>query len=415
MENKAKRDQDSPSGEGLIVLCSHSVHDPLVSTLILDYVIKAQKGRFRRHVLFVTEEPVFRADHAATIMRLAQNDLLWSPLLYDHRKPFQWWHKSANAIRVLRRSARFRKEHPDCAVLGFLAIAGASALLVKVMLGLRMAITLCFEPHSLYMREVGVWQANGIKYRFASWMERQQVRRMDVLVVPTRAGLQHALQLGRTAPTELLAVTVDVQSGAFDMEARMKFRTEFAWGDDPVFMYVGKFGDIYHTVDQYLAFAANVIMMIPLARFAVITHFEWKEKVEAHPMMRSIAERFTVLPPVAPEGLAELLSAGDFGVVAIPPTPSQVYRTPVKTAHYWAAGMPIVIPRGVSDDGQLALKYGTGIVVDDLPEAGDQHFVEQVQAFLAMDADTRRQACIDCAMRYRDTSLTVELLNRIIP
>lgn len=415
METRSAPDQYSPSNKGLIVLCSHSVHDPLVSTLILDYMIRAQQSQFRRHILFVTEETVFRDDHAATIKRLAQHGLMWSPLLYDHRKRFQGWHKSTNAIRVLRRSARFRKEHPDCAVLGFLAIAGAYALLVKMLLGLRLGITLCFEPHSLYMREGGVWPANGVKYRFSSWLERQQVRRMDVLVVPTQAGMQHALQLGRTGPIELLGVTVDVKSGAFNLEARVKYRTELAWGDDPVFMYVGKFGDIYHTVDQYLAFAHSVLKVIPQARFAVITHLEWKQMIEAHPMMRGIDERFTVLPPVAPEGLPALLSAGDFGVVAIPPTPAQAYRTPVKTAHYWAAGMAIVIPQGVSDDGQLALKHGTGIVVDDLPEAGDQRFVEQVQAFLAMDADTRRQACMDCAMRYRDTSLTVDLLNRILP
>lgn len=415
MENTAERDQGGPSNKGLIVLCSHSVHDPLVSTLILDQMIRAQHSPFQRAVLFVTEEPVFRDDHAATIKRLAQHGLLWSPVLYDHHKPFQWWHKGANAVRILYRSARFRKQHPECAVLGFLAIAGAYALLVKMLLGLRTGITLCFEPHSLYMREVGVWPAKGIKFRFASWMEKQQVRKMDVLVVPTSAGLQQTLRLGRRGPTELLGVTIDVKSATFTMEARTKHRKELAWGEDPVFMYVGKFGGIYHTVDQYLAFAQGVLTVLPQARFAVITHLEWKEKLEAHPMMRAIAERFTVMPPVAPQNLPALLSAGDLGVVAIPPTPSQVYRTPVKTAHYWAAGLPIVIPKGVSDDGQLALEHGTGIVVEDLPQAADKHFADQVRDFLAMDADARRQACIDCAMRYRDTSLTVDLLNRILP
>lgn len=415
MENRAAYCNSIPSDKGLVVLCSHSVHDPLVSTLILDYMVRAQKGRFRRPVLFVTEEPTFRGDHAITTERLAQHGLQWSPLKYDHRKPFQWWHKLANAVRVLRRSARFRKDHPDCAVLGFLAFAGGYALLVKVLLGFRTGITLCFEPHSLYMREVGVWPHNGVKYRFASWMERQQVRKMDVLVVPTQAGLQQAMQLGRTGPTELLGVTIDVESGAFNSDARVKYRTELEWGEDPVFMYVGKFGGIYHTVEQYLIFAQRVLQVLPQARFAIITHLEWKRSLEAQLSMLDIADRFTILPPVAPEGLSALLSAGDFGVVAIPPTPSQIFRTPVKTAHYWAAGMPIVIPRGVSDDGDLALEHGTGIVVEDLPEAGQHRFVEQVMLFMAMDEHTRRKACMDCAMRYRDSSLTVDLLNRILP
>lgn len=397
----------------LIVLCSHSVHDPLVSTLILDYVVRLQRSGPERDVLLITEEPSRERD-TSMAQKLGASRIEWKPVPYDHREPFQWWHKFRNGMTMLRSCRRFRRSHPDCAVLGFLGIAGAYALIMKILLGIAKGVTFCFEPHSSYMREMGVWSRWAPKYLFTHWMEVLQIRYMDVLVVPTKTGLAQAIDLGRKKPTPMLGITIDVDACRFDAASRSTLRKAYGYDEETIFIYVGKFGGIYHSVDQYMAFMVGVGSLLPEVRFMVVTHPEWKQQLEEHAQRVLLDGRLLVLPPVPPEELHLVLSAADIGVVAIPPTPSQAFRTPVKTAHYWAAGLPILIPKGVSDDWQLALEHGTGIVVDDLPSAATEGLASRVGGFQGMDPEALREKCMACAMRYRDTSLSVELLNDIL-
>ncbi len=96
-------------------------------------------------------------------------------------------------------------------------------------------------------------------------------------------------------------------------------------------------------------------------------------RIRAHNAYPALQRYLVLQPPVPPAILHQYLSAGDLGVVAIPPTPSQVFRTPVKSAHYWAAGLPLVIPAGVSDDADIAAIEGVGIVVPDILSAILRH------------------------------------------
>jgi hypothetical protein len=414
MDGEHGNNRISAHSRGLVVICSHSVDDPLVSTLILDYTLRLQAVGGGRHVLLFTEEPLLSTDHRDLSARLASERITWIPLQYDHRQRFQWLRKFRNGLILLQRCRGFLKKHPNSAVLGFLGIAGAYALLMKEFLGFAKGITLCFEPHSLYMREVGIWSPWSPKYLFTSWMERLQIKRMDVLVVPTSSGHAQALAMGRKGPTPVLGVTIDVGACLHDPHMRAEIREKEGFGNDPVFLYVGKFGGIYHSVDEYVRFMCAVLKVIPDARFMIVTFKEWSDLLDKHPARAELGERLRMVPPVPPDELSAVLSAGDIGVVAIPPSPAQAFRTPVKTAHYWAAGMPILIPRGVSDDGSIAEQEGTGIVVDDLASAGDHELVRKMAEFRALDPEVLRQRCIGCAMRYRDTSRTVELLNELL-
>ena len=115
------------------------------------------------------------------------------------------------------------------------------------------------------------------------------------------------------------------------------------------------------------------------------------------------------------QGLLASLSAADLGVIAVPPTPSQRFRSPVKTALYWAAGLPILIPEGVADDWWIARDEGVGIVVKDLPTMEADVFRAGLDRLRATPVEVLRARCVDVAMRLRDTGHMVDLLARIIP
>ena len=179
-------------------------------------------------------------------------------------------------------------------------------------------------------------------------------------------------------------------------------------------VYVGKFGGIYLTGEEYLRFVIAVASVGPALRFLIIANAQALEDLRRSPLFSSVEDRVVLQPPVPAQDLHRFLSASDIGVVAIPPTPSQVYRTPVKSAHYWAAGLPIIVPTGVSDDHRIAAEERVGIVVDDLRTVQPTHLKEAIDRFMELDPEARRDRCIKVAMKHRDTGMMVAVLRDLL-
>lgn len=395
---------------GLVALCSLGIRDHLVEPLMLEYLLRLQESDTTgRRVLLITEEPAPTELPPALAERLMRARVEWRPVRYDPRAPGQWRAKLANGWRIWRAARRFLRPFDRRIVAGYLSLAGIYAAALGRLGGWR-SITVCFEPHSRYMRELGIWRRGGLKDRVVGLLERWQARRQDVLIVPTTAVRDYARALGRTRPTPLQAITIDVGAARFDPGARAAHRRSLGLEDAFVLVYAGKFGGLYHGIDDYLRFMATACEAAPDAHHLIITQPEWIERLLAHPAAARLRGRFTLLPPVPPEQLPGLLSAADLGVVAIPPSPAQAFRTPVKSAYYWAAGLPILIPRGVSDDHRIAEAEQVGIVVDDLPAAGSDALATAIARYRAMDAEALRRRCMDAALRHRDTARMVEAL-----
>lgn len=399
-------------GSGLVVLCSHGIEDALVAPLMLDYLLRLQALDKHRQVLLFTEEREVPALPERQLEHFRDLRITWVPLAY-RVEGRQWFQKVRIAFRVLRLARRFLRPFAKRTLLGYLSFAGSYAVLLKS-LGYGKCVTVCFEPHSLYMLEMGVWGGNSFKYRVTQYLELLQMRHADELVVPTTAVREHVMAAGRQQEPVLQGITIEVGQAAFDGPARERIRQAHGFGRDQVIAYVGKFGGIYHGVDAYLAFVEQVAAAAPWTRFLIITQQEWVKVIDAHPERRRLADRLVVIPPVPPAELPAWLSAADLGVIAVPPTPSQAFRTPVKTAYYWAAGLPIIIPKGVSDDHWIAEQEDVGIVIDDLPLGNVEGFVRALSRYRSEDAEQVRERCLAAAVRHRDTPGMVTLLQRVL-
>lgn len=399
------------AAEHLVVFCTHGITDPLVSSLMLDYLLKLHEQGMRREVLLITEEDGTPPPTAELLERMARAGITWSPLTYRVKGP-QWKQRLLNGWRMLVRVRRFLRGRKGV-LLGFLAYGGAYAVLLG-RLGMGRSVVLCFEPHSAYMLELGIWRRGSLKHRVMVLLERQQMRRADVLVVPTTAVREHVMAAGRKEKPLLQGITIDVAAARFDADARRTLRDQLGFGDHTVLCYVGKFGGIYVDEEGYLRFMERVAEAIPDARFLVITARDRIERIRSCPGFAALAHRTVLLGPVPPEQLHRYLSAADLGVIAVPPAPSQAFRTPVKTAHYWAAGLPLVIPRGVSDDHVICARERVGIVVDDPVTLDPGAFRQAWGTYAAMDRNELRARCIAAAMRYRDTSHMLELLRNVL-
>ncbi|MEP4669796.1 MAG: hypothetical protein ABJZ91_13300, partial [Cyclobacteriaceae bacterium] len=116
-------------------------------------------------------------------------------------------------------------------------------------------------------------------------------------------------------------------------------------------------------------------------------------------------------------GLSEIsgfISAADIGVLAVPPLPSQVYRTPIKTANYLLCGLPYVTNRGVADDDIVAEQYKIGVVIKDLTLESAESCVAQIENLMKEPIDELRDKCRKVAVDLRGLKNTTKVLNQII-
>ncbi len=401
----------SKEGRGTVVLCTHGILDDLVAPLMLDYLLKLTREASLGQVLLISEEKKIPELSVELAARLTASGITWLPLIYDVKGP-QWSQKVRVAWTVFWKVRRFMRPFAQRFVIGYLSMAGSYAMILGK-LGFGKSITVCFEPHSEYMLEMRVWPRRSLKYRLMSRLERIQMRWTDILVVPTTAVRSLALRHGRRKPLLLQGITIDVGAASFDPEARERLRQRYAIGDRTVVAYVGKFGGIYHTLEEYIAFMVALSDRDPELVFLVITHQEWLAALIVHPHADAIRERIIAVPPVPPSELPGWLSAADLGVVAIPPTPSQSFRTPVKSAYYWAAGLPIIIPAGVSDDHSIATQEDVGIVVADLTRMDVPAIIGSIARYRTMDQEQLRARCMRVARAHRDTERMITLLKEV--
>lgn len=398
--------------KGLVVICQQGLSDPLVAPLMLNYVFKLKERRPSLPVLFITEEPSGAVVPLALSQQLLESGIRWKPLRYDVRGA-QWMQRFRNVLALVITVGGFRFRTGPLWLVGYLSYAGTYALLLQ-WLGLGRGMVVCFEPHSRYMVEMGLWPVRSLKTRVTAWFEEAQMRHLKAVVVPTTAGLELATAVGAKGQLRLHGITIDVEASRFIGQQRTQRRGELGFQDETVVVYVGKFGGIYHSIGKYMDFLLAMHRADPTMRFMVITQAQEVDRIRNHPQFTLLSAVLKVFGPVDPEELPGWLSAADIGVVAIPPTPAQVFRTPVKSAHYWAAGLPVIIPKGISDDHLLVAKDGTGIVVDDLPTEDASALGDACKALLAEDRAALRDRCMAAAARYRSTAGMVDVLAKVL-
>lgn len=396
----------------VVVICGHGINDPLVSTLMLDYVLRLQAQDGVQKVLLITEEPGVLEIPFGLLERLAEAQVEWFPLRYtigSHR----FLQRGRNLVRMILHALAFARGAERKVVVGFLSMAGSYASVLRSV-GFDLSILVNFEPHSRYMVEMGVWREGSIRTRVARYFERRQLRNADVVIAPSNAVVHLLHESGVKAEIFLQGVTVDVASHARRPLEGERIRTALGLAVKTVLAYAGKFNGIYHSEGDYVRFMATTCALDVRIHHLIITFPEHAATIESLAITAGLQHRFTLHAPMPPDELTNFLSAADMGVIAVPPTPSQQFRSPVKTALYWAAGLPILIAKGVADDWWIAQERRIGIVVKDLVDLDPEAFRQAMDTYTPADRSALRARCVQAAVDLRDSGRMVRLLRQAI-
>ena len=225
-----------------------------------------------------------------------------------------------------------------------------------------------FEPHAAYMLEAGVWKKWDPRYLIQLIGEKLQFKNAEC-VFPVSEGYKRALfQKSGREDLIVLPCTVDVEKFRWSSSNRESIRKQLGISDEVTCgIYVGKFGGLYYDEEAFEIFkeAKRVFRKFFLIILTPQAADEIKQKLQGVGM----EEKDFFIKSVPHEEVPLCLHAADFAFANIKPIKSQKFSSPIKTAEYWAAGLPFLLSEGVGDESSV-LANGQGGVSFKLHNVG---------------------------------------------
>lgn len=395
-----------------IITCYHSLKDPIIEGLLLRYLEEINKGQAKFRFLLITfEQPQYSlspSEKEETKKELAEKEIIWKPLKYRSGR-FMLIKKIWQFLTVFRLVMQLKYKYGFSAIMGFTSISGSIAAVLSKLLN-KPLILYCFEPHSLYQLDFGIWNSRSAAFKLLNWLERFQVRKAEFIVVPTRHSYNLVKEWGATGKIEVMPVSVDEKLFKHNESTRRKIRNDLLLTNQQVLLYLGKFDGIYYPAKAVIDFfhalfdrSKNYFLLVVSPDHQQVSRILTEAEVPSN--------SFQVIPPIPYHQINDYLSASDMGLLAVPSLPSQRYRTPIKTANYLLCGLPYIVNRGVAEDDLIAEKYDVGVVIDDLEVSKVPEIHKKIQQLLS---DKKiRERTVEVGLKYRKLSNTTQLLEGI--
>ena len=310
----------------------------------------------------------------------------------------------------VRQLVRAIREHRVGVVFARTAPAAVAALAAARITRVPLVVE-SFEPHADYMADCGEWSRRGALYKLVRRQEQRVLDKSRFLITVAHSYRDRLLGQGVDPDRVLVApCPVDMQQFTIDTVARTRIRTDLALGDTFTGVYAGKFGGLYH---DHLAFQTFKHMHDRLnGRFKLIVLTpDPPERVKEGLNKAGFPIEDAWVSRVPHEAVPHYLNAADMAFALYKRTPSSAYLSPVKIGEYWACGLPVLLTRGVADDGGIIEHEGIGGALFD-PEGDDLGpAIERILQLAATVDDRVRHRKL--AERYRSIGHTRAAYDRV--
>lgn len=259
-----------------------------------------------------------------------------------------------------------------------------------------------FEPHTDYMVEAGVWSEKSWEARLLRKYEMRVAKGASYIFTATNAMIEKLKSLNIKSKIYRVPSCVDLSLFNFSQIDRLKIRRKYAiQGSDCVITYLGKFGgmymeeeifDFFKICEEYGKINFKYFIITPDSHEGIFNYIESKNLDKS---------KFIVMTLQRNE-ISKFLSASDFGLVPVRQNPGKRYCSPIKDGEYWACGLPILIPKGISDDYIFARQYNIGLVIKDMDRESLEIVLQNMEVWLKIkNKDEVVKDCRDFVVKDR--------------
>jgi len=390
--------------EKIVFYLYNRLQDPLVASNIMLYIQALNTpGVHRYDIVLITYEdsafPIDPQEKAQLLATFAALNISWHPLK---------WHSGMSLKTKLRDLfsgfsrllyLRLFRNYLNVVTLG--SIAGSYAYLISRLVPFRYYLYQ-YEPHSEFAVDSGIWQPTGRQFKLLNRAERKSAQNAAVISTGTDAMIRRLRDWKVQAAIFKITSVANEERFRFSALERVRIREELNISDtETCIIYPGKLNDLYCSPEQLLDVFRGIHETISRAVFIVLS----PNSGEVDALLNSDPRFGNMIVitrnAVAQELLPGYLSAADFGFVAITPTPAQQFRSPIKVGEYLANGLPYIVCRGVSEDGEYAEENNVGIVLESFDAAAVKSAAPQFMQRISEDREVVRARCRKKGADYR--------------
>ena len=383
----------------IFIFAYYSYKDPVFQSAVLPYFIGLSEGTNFRFVLITFEQQKYKlqSGEAEEIKaELLKHNIIWVKA-YWHSGKFKILKKTFDFLWGILLSGYLVIRYKVSSIYseGFPgAIIGHN--LAKIFSLPHLVHT--YEPHTDYMVEAGVWSADSWEARLLKIYEEKVAKGAKCIFTATEGMIKRLEGLNINAQIYRVPSCVDMSVFKFSQEGRDAVRKKYEiQKTDCVITYLGKFGGMYMDEEVFDFFKICEYSTELNYRYLIITP-DHTEIILKYISIKELDLSKFIIVTLSRTEIGDYLSASDFGLVSVRQRPSKQFCSPIKNGEYWACGLPILIPKGISDDYLFAQEHNIGIVFEDMSSKSMEEVSEKIVEWqMKNNKEEVTKRCRDCS------------------
>ncbi|MEO9804478.1 MAG: hypothetical protein ABJF04_14585 [Reichenbachiella sp.] len=397
----------------LIVFIYNSFLDPLFQNILLDYIkTLSNSKRITFHVITFEQSQykIEKEERLKLSHELRALNINWYPMQF-HTGQFLLFKKGVDFLQVAWLIARLKIAKGAKAILAFANVSGAFSYIFSRLFRMQLIIY-SYEPHSEFLAELGLWDRRSLKFKLLQYFELTAGTKGEYIMTGTRHMVDR-LTIEK-ARGQLFRAPTGIDKEKFYPIDNSGLRSELGIANRKVLFYIGKFGDLYYSHEIPRLFKL-IQKRLPELFFLVITPSDLSEVSSYFGQYNIDSKDFLLLPSTFTQPEINLyINASDICLSAVPPSPSQKFRSPTKVGEYLMCGKPFLTCAGVSEDDEFASKRKTGIVLQDFSESSVNRALSEIEHILNEPHSDLQERCRNTGIEYRDKDNVISILDRIL-
>ncbi len=271
-----------------------------------------------------------------------------------------------------------------------------------------------YEPHAEAMVENGTWKKNSLAFRLLFAFEKYQTKRAKYLIAAHEGMRRYALEKFSVDVKHMLVKPACVDLALFDdsKSRDTNLLQSLNLVDKIVCVYAGKFGGIYLDNEVFDFLKEAHLRWGDRFRVLLLTSHR-EEEINGYCKSAGLDRSIIVTRFVPHHEIPKYIGLGDFALTPVKPVPTKRYCTPIKDGEYWAMGLPVVIPSGISNDSEIIMANGIGAVLDRLDSAAYREALEIIDALLAQPREALRRKIRTIASTHRSFAVAERVYKEI--